>query len=196
MGIRYNFIQTGQFNFYTGFDIRYHNVVTKTFINSFDNEFDNSINIERVDSPYWNYFLPVGLEYNKFLFKDFAISFNIGYEFMYYATSPEDTVIALSIDETPIIQLNERERDNNISGGFDLGAGFYFKTGNILMRLGVKYHKHTGQAIIFKRIDVRNLQVSPDSRSVHGFGGDYLSFNLAIHPQGWFKRKNRSTSSD
>ncbi len=198
IGLEYNLFQTGQFNFRVGAHVRYHNVVTDIRIDKEDIEFDNDLILESADSPYWNYLLPITAEYNKFIFKDFALSLNAGFEFMYYGVSPEDTIPELSIGQSnlPVVILNEIENPNNITTGINLGAGFYFKAGSLLMRLDTKFHLHMGENVITKRVLATNLQESDNAQSFHAWNGDYVSFNLAIHPQGWFKRKNRSTSSD
>jgi hypothetical protein len=189
LGIDYNFYQTGQFNFRVGFFVRYHNVVTEYKFDPGQTILGREFRSERADAPYWNYHLPVSVEYNKFLFKDFAVSFYGGFEFMYYGVSPQDTIAQLSIDNTPLILLRETETSNNLTWGLNVGAGFYFKAGTLLMRFDTKFHLHAGQNIIAKEVVATNLLDTPDGRSFHNWSGKYVSFNLTIHPQNWFKRK-------
>jgi hypothetical protein len=187
LGFDYNFYQKGRFNFKAGFFVRNHKVVTETFISA-DELSDNRIyRTNNRDSPYWNYHLPISLEYNINIADNLYLSLGTGYELMLYSVTPRlGEFVELGIGPTPIIVTNEYESSNSLTSGVNFTTGFYYDLENILVKLDAKFHLHFGQNIITREINVQNLEISTDASSVHSWNGNYLSLNFTIIPKKWF----------
>jgi hypothetical protein len=193
IGIDFNFYQTSNFNFRAGFFIRNHSVKTKTFIAAMDLPDGFPFITNSTDRPYWNYHLPLTAEYNIGVAKNLTLSLNTGVELMLYSITPRfpEFVEFGYRNGDDMIITNEYENFNSLTGGINLGAGFYYEWGNTLVRFDAKFHFHLGENIITRDIKVRNLLLSPDANSTHSWNGDYISFNITLHPKNWFPRNSK-----
>jgi hypothetical protein len=190
-GVVYNFYQTGRFNFRAGAFVRYFNVVEGESYSAQVLGLSRDVTFESVTSPEWSYHLPIEVEFNRFLAKDFAFSASVGYEWMYYDSGLLNNAEfqSTAINNIPVVFASEFDAGKKITGGVNFSAGFYFKAGSTLIRANAKYHLHLSQnSIKALRIRTANLTVPPDI-SGHQWRGHYWSFDLTIHPRNWFRKK-------
>lgn len=191
LGLEYNFSQRKNWNWSVGFFVR--NMVRKdseTFLAE-DVGLSTDLTILSSDSPYWSYHLPVDLSYIKEVNDWFFISGHVGLEVMYYAvTEGDDLGGSTGINNITRRISFESEVDSPITGGANIGLGFYLKSKNTMWRIDMTYHYHFVD-IIDQAVLATNLDVSPDTVTQHNWTGDYLSFSINIFPRkGWiFKSK-------
>ncbi|WP_146080356.1 hypothetical protein [Nonlabens xylanidelens] len=191
LGLEYNFSQRKNWNWSVGFFVR--NMVRKdsqTFLAE-DVGLSTDLTILSSESPHWSYHLPVDLSYIKEVNDWFFISGHVGLEVMYYAvTEGDDLGGSTGINNITRRISFESEVDSPITGGANIGLGFYLKSKNTMWRIDMTYHYHFVD-IIDQAVLATNLDVSPDTVTQHNWTGDYLSFSINIFPRkGWiFKSK-------
>lgn len=183
-GLKYQFYTYNNFEFNAGFKVRLSSSSLYYKIDSDDLGVNLNINEFDIFSPYWTYHLPLEIEYPIFQRDKFRIQGRLGYEFQYYGiTTGSDTRVALGVDNIDRLIITDREHQNFITGGINLGLGFDFYTEKYSRyRIDLTYHNHF-QTLEKKIITSVNLNVSPNVTSTHRWTGDYFGLELSYFPR-------------
>lgn len=188
LGLDYNFLQLGKFNFRLGAYVRNFGVADKLKIpyNLLPGFTDNSAYYERTitDSPYWNYNTNLSFEYINFIAKNVAFNFHIGPELMYYATSVGvQAYDSISINDLPVRQTVSTETENDLTFDVSSGFGVYYRIGKTIVRANLNAKFSLSGPIFTEGHEWVNLN-DVDGRQIgnHGWDGHHFSFSFTIHP--------------
>ena len=188
VGIDYNFLQLGKFNFRLGGYIRNFGVAEKLKIpNSIffnDPNFEGDYQRTKSDSPYWNYNANLSFEYINFVAQNFAINFYVGSEFMYYDTSVGiQEFTSITVSGTPVRETIATEKEENLTFGITTGFGGYFRMGKTMVRANFNGKLSLSGPIFSYGHEWINLNgVSGRQIGSHGWDGHHFSFSFTIHP--------------
>ncbi|PQJ31774.1 hypothetical protein BST92_07475 [Nonlabens arenilitoris] len=183
-GLKYQFYNYKNLEFYTGFKVRLSSSSLYYKIDSEDLGVNLNFNRYVIFSPYWTYHLPLEVEYPIYQRDKFRIQAKLGYELQYYGiTTGSDTRVALSVDNIPRLVAENREHQSFITSGINIGLGFDFYTEKYARyRIDLIYHNHF-QTLEKEKITTQNLNISPNTTSTHRWTGNYLGLELSYFPR-------------
>lgn len=185
IGLEYNFYQIKNYYFKASLLWRTYRMRQTQYFKNEDTGYPFQVPYGTyIDGPYNQFKIPIVVEYNINLNKNFSIALNVGPEVLIYAEDPSSGIgyyFDENLDEVIGYRETGKSKNGSLFFGINSGLSINLKTKPFLIKPYFTYH-YQPEAIYTNVVKTENLLVSENTVSTHKIKGNYFLFGITIHP--------------
>lgn len=189
LGLTYNFIQSGNFNFKGSVLWRIYKIRNTELFRKKDTSLPYSIYGKVKVGDFTQFLFPFQVEYFFSLTQKLSFFIGLGPELIIYPEDPSSGYTYVIVEDK---EIGYKEVGNSKDGwlyvGLNASVGLNIEAGPLLLRPTFTYH-YQPETLFTNVVTTQNLMVSKNTVSTHEITGNYIMFGLSVTlKRGLFKK--------